>query len=114
VLRQVGQTMRQVLRGTDIFGRVGGEEFAVAMPETDLDAARVVAERLRETFEELRVRTLSEPARFTVSVGIAHLDSAETLLSQLFKRADEALYEAKNRGRNRVVTDREVMAARPH
>ena len=105
VLRGVGRTLRQVMRGTDIFGRIGGEEFAVAMPETDLDAAQGVAERLREKFAEERVGAWGRPVRYTVSIGIAHLDSPETVLSGLMKRADMALYAAKSGGRNRVETD---------
>jgi diguanylate cyclase (GGDEF)-like protein len=111
VLRRVGQTLRQVMRGTDIFGRMGGEEFAVAMPETGLADAMNVAERLRERFAE--VPTWSEPVAFTVSIGISHLNSAETLLSQLIKRADEALYEAKRRGRDLVVTDEDIVETPP-
>ncbi len=110
VLRGVGQTLRQVMRGTDIFGRVGGEEFAVAMPETGIEAARSVAERLREKFMEVRIQTWTKPVEFTVSIGIAHLDSPETMLSQLMKRADQTLYEAKRRGRNLVVTDEESVS----
>jgi diguanylate cyclase (GGDEF)-like protein len=113
VLRRVGQTLRQVMRGTDIFGRMGGEEFAVAMPETGLADAMNVAERLRERFAEVRVPTWSEPVAFTVSIGISHLNSAETLLSQLIKRADEALYEAKRRGRDLVVTDEDIVETPP-
>lgn len=105
VLRRVGHVMRQVMRGTDIFGRVGGEEFAVAMPETDLAAARSVAERLREKFMEVTVDAWGKTVGFTVSIGLARLQSPETVLSQLMKRADLALYEAKRGGRNRVVSD---------
>ena len=113
VLRRVGQTLRQVMRGTDVFGRVGGEEFAVAMPETNLEDARNVAERLREKFAQVRVQTWSEPVHFTVSIGISHLSSPETLLSQLIKRADEALYRAKDDGRNRVAVDEGGVVAPP-
>ncbi len=111
VLRSVGQILRRVMRGTDIFGRVGGEEFAVAMPETDLEAARAVAERLREHFAQAQVDAWGKSVRFTVSIGIAHLDSPETVLSRLMKRADMALYEAKSRGRDCVVTDGETPGA---
>lgn len=111
VLRRVGHVLRQVMRGTDIFGRVGGEEFAVAMPETNLAAARTVAERLREKFTEVTVDAWGKTVGFTVSIGIAHLQSPETVLSQLMKRADLALYEAKRGGRNRVVSDGEIDGA---
>ena len=113
VLRSVGRTLRQVMRGTDIFGRVGGEEFAVAMPETDIGAARAVAERLREKFTEVTVDAWGKTVRFTVSIGVAHLDSPETVLAQLMRRADLALYEAKRGGRNRVATDTDAQGPDP-
>jgi diguanylate cyclase (GGDEF)-like protein len=80
------------------------------MPETGIEAARSVAERLREKFMEVRIQTWTKPVEFTVSIGIAHLDSPETMLSQLMKRADQTLYEAKRRGRNLVVTDEESVS----
>jgi len=105
VLRNVAATLRQVMRGTNIYGRVGGEEFAVVMPETGIADARLVAERLREKFMAQRIETRTQPVAFTVSIGLSHLDSPEITLSQLMKKADLALYDAKHRGRNNVVTD---------
>ena len=102
VLRNVADTMGQILRSTDIFGRVGGEEFAVAMPETDAPTAVEVAERLREQFMESIVQTNAGPVRYTASMGIAPLSDSGTVLSQMIKWADVALYQAKNNGRNRI------------
>ena len=105
VLRAVARTMREVMRGTDIIGRLGGEEFGAVMPETGAEAARQVAERLRLRIMEQPIAAPSGFVRITASIGIAHLDSGQAALSDLMKKADLALYEAKNGGRNRIVAD---------
>ncbi|MBI3444616.1 MAG: GGDEF domain-containing protein [Magnetospirillum sp.] len=94
---------RVALREYDILGRVGGEEFAVALPHTGLDGARVIAERLRRQVEEMVVR----PAKgdlfdLTVSIGISTNRDTDVSIASLLERADTALYRAKNGGRNRV------------
>lgn len=105
VLRAVAKTMREVMRGTDIIGRLGGEEFGAVMPETGVEAARQVAERLRLQIMEHPIATPSGFVRVTASIGIAHLHPGQAALSDLMKKADLALYEAKNGGRNRIVAD---------
>ncbi len=102
-LKAFTNACRQGLREYDILGRVGGEEFAVALPNTGLDGAKVIAERLRAAVEELVIR----PARgdlfdLTVSIGIAVLAEDDSTVTGLLDRADKALYMAKNAGRNRV------------
>lgn len=99
---------RVALREYDILGRVGGEEFAVALPNTGLDGARVIAERLRRQVEEMVVRPgKGDIFDLTVSVGITAepLAEGEVILDipGLLARADAALYRAKAAGRNRVV-----------
>jgi diguanylate cyclase (GGDEF)-like protein len=102
VLQQLGQTCTGVLREVDVLGRVGGEEFAVLLPETGLVAAAEVAGRLRAAVEEARVaRPEGAPLRITVSVGVAGLQGEESL-DTLVSRADTALYQAKHGGRNCV------------
>ncbi len=101
VLERVGRLLREEQRSGDITGRVGGEEFAVLLPETSLDAARAIAERLRARLAEPAVSYDGHELRFTVSIGVAELRSGETL-EALSARADAALYDAKHRGRNRV------------
>ena len=114
VLQMAGQKAKQALRETDIIGRVGGEEFAVAMPETDLDAARLAAERLRQELMKTEVTTSDgEIVKITASLGIAQLDSRNVSLDDLMKRADEALYEAKRTGRNRVVVSTSMNETTP-
>jgi diguanylate cyclase (GGDEF)-like protein len=102
-LKSLMVTSRQALRDWDIVGRMGGEEFAVLLPETDATQALQVAERLRQT-----VATAAIPigegrvVHLTVSTGIATLHDDDTTVETLLSLADEALYEAKRRGRDRV------------
>jgi len=100
VLRRIGETLREASRVGDRVGRYGGEEFAMVLPETDADAAREVGERLRATIEQLRVTP--DDRVLTISLGVAEATLGESLHTVL-GRADRALYEAKARGRNRVV-----------
>lgn len=92
---------RQVLRDQDVMARIGGEEFAVLLGDTDIGGALAVAERLRAAVET-RGSDRDEPRFLTVSVGVAMLIDGEGL-DQLLNRADRALYTAKMEGRNRVV-----------
>lgn len=102
VLRAFANTGKKILRSIDIFARLGGEEFAIALPETDLRAARAVAERLRQAVSTKKVETRNGPVQYTVSIGV--ITSAPWSLNpdELLRRADAALYAAKEDGRNRV------------
>jgi diguanylate cyclase (GGDEF)-like protein len=107
VLTAIAQATTSALRVSDVLGRLGGEEFAVLLPDTELTGALAVAERVRAAVEARQVP--SEPSeqdereaiRITVSLGVAELRGDEPFES-LFKRADRALYAAKDLGRNRV------------
>lgn len=104
VLRALADTARRLLRKADFVGRLGGEEFAFCLPETDQPQAEAVAERFRREVASLAVpMDTGGVARFTVSLGIACLDTPDETLDTLLKRADQALYRAKEEGRNRVV-----------
>ncbi|HEU4426696.1 MAG TPA: diguanylate cyclase [Pilimelia sp.] len=105
VIRVVAERLREAARDSDVVGRYGGEEFAVLTPETGGPAARL-AERLREVVGREPVPTDAGPLPVTISVGIAHLDSGGEQLRELLARADAALYEAKQNGRNRVAVAR--------
>jgi diguanylate cyclase (GGDEF)-like protein len=98
-LAAIGQ--RQ-LREIDLFARLGGEEFAILLPQTDFADARAVAERLRQTIAGQMIDTEQGPFNFTVSLGLASLDPAMTKPGDLLRQADIALYQAKHNGRNRV------------
>jgi diguanylate cyclase (GGDEF)-like protein len=96
-----GDTARVTLREHDIMGRLGGEEFALALPGTDLEGAVLAAERLRQAITEAVLVAGGAPYTMTVSVGVVLIEPNEPLTSAL-ARADHALYAAKSRGRNRV------------
>jgi diguanylate cyclase (GGDEF)-like protein len=95
------QSARAALRDHDIMGRLGGEEFALALPGTGLAGAVQVAERLRESVKAAQVNTSGACHSMTVSVGVVLVDPNETLTAAL-ARADHALYAAKSAGRDRV------------
>jgi diguanylate cyclase (GGDEF)-like protein len=100
MLRLVSDLLAAHKRRDDVLGRVGGEEFALLLPDADLIAARRVAERIREA---LRAATEETPAALTLSVGIATLSPVVDSSHALLHAADRALYEAKERGRDRAV-----------
>lgn len=101
VLASLGDICRRTLRFHDIFGRIGGEEFALLLSGHALHEAARLAERLRQEFEETRVEFYGQWLNFTVSFGIAERRNTETL-EALMHRADMGLYAAKREGRNRV------------
>ena len=104
VLRALAHAVRDQVRDLDIVARFGGEELVVVMPLTDLVGARSAGERIRQSIELLRVPTPDGgQARFTVSVGVAEASREAGSIELLLQHADEALYEAKRRGRNRTV-----------
>jgi len=105
VLREVAKCVQACARDTDIAARYGGEEFAVILPETELDGAMLFAERLRQKVEESSFDGPKGPLKVTISVGVSSIPvhTAETAVDMI-KLADDALYVAKERGRNRVET----------
>ncbi len=102
-LRHFAATCRDVLGSLGITGRLGGEEFSVLLPDTDLPGALRVAEQLRSAVERQPVRTGRKTIRLTASIGVAVIDPRDRDLDRALARADAALYAAKNGGRNRVV-----------
>jgi two-component system cell cycle response regulator len=107
VLREFGLRLRKSIRGIDLACRYGGEEFVVAMPETDMAVATMVAERLRRRIatEPFSIEQDTRKVEITISIGIAALSGSKDTAAALLKRADQALYRAKRDGRNRVVPD---------
>jgi diguanylate cyclase (GGDEF)-like protein len=104
VIQRLVTTCNRTRRATDYFGRIGGEEFACVMPETDANEALRCAERMRISLEALCTDTQQQgPVRFTVSIGVAVLDDSHADWPALLAGADSALYRAKETGRNRTV-----------
>ncbi|MEO1330163.1 MAG: PleD family two-component system response regulator [Pseudomonadota bacterium] len=106
VLVEFAQRMRQCVRGVDLIARQGGEEFMIAMPETDAEAAMIAAERVRVAVAEAPFLVGSDgaaptPLKVTVSIGVATLRDGENAAT-VIQRADVALYRSKSEGRNRA------------
>lgn len=102
-IKTMTRLCQDALRTTDILGRIGGEEFAILLPETQLKAAEVIAQRIRQSAENFTFDTGTlEVGKFTASFGVTMLVAQDQFADDLLKRADIALYEAKKGGRNRV------------
>jgi diguanylate cyclase (GGDEF)-like protein len=113
VLRQFCQVVQQHVRGADSFGRYGGEEFLLMLPETPAVDALVLAERVRQAVEKLRCVDAGSEIALTVSIGVAEFRAGEQI-THTVGRADEALYLAKSSGRNRVIAHGDAcLAAQP-
>jgi diguanylate cyclase (GGDEF)-like protein len=104
VLQWTAQTMQAVIRVQDVVARWGGEEFLVLLPNTRLDEAVEVAERLRQTVEDSIAPNPKEPIKITFSGGVA-CSRGYRSVEQICKAADLALYRAKESGRNRVLPE---------
>jgi diguanylate cyclase (GGDEF)-like protein len=104
VLCLVAESCERHLRAHDLVARMGGEEFALLLPHSDLDGAESSARRLIQEIRELRIDAL-DGGHVTVSIGIAMLRADEIAISPLLKRSDAALYRAKTTGRDRVVVE---------
>ncbi len=102
VLQQFASSCAGMLRGHDLFGRLGGEEFAIALPHTDIEGAQSVGEKIRVAIAQTPIPTSAGPIAITVSIGLAQLEAGNVEVEQLIARADGALYQAKRDGRNQV------------
>jgi diguanylate cyclase (GGDEF)-like protein len=103
VIRMCAKALKATARDIDIAGRYGGEEFVVLLENTKAEGAYVFAERLRKLIERLEVNVDSVTIKFTISMGIAELSPEIESADAWLKKADEALYQAKEGGRNQVV-----------
>ncbi|NLI91209.1 MAG: diguanylate cyclase [Peptococcaceae bacterium] len=105
VLRDVVRACKSALRESDILARIGGEEFAVILLESQKDTAYQVALRIQQKVKEVIVESGNNEVQVTVSIGIGMLRDEDTHMDDIFKRADDALYKAKNSGRDRIVLE---------
>ena len=103
-INEIAGLCRSIARSTDIVGRIGGEEFAMILPNTDLEGTQTLAERIREGTERLRMKANDAEFQVTVSIGATQVDGTTHSVDRLIDRADKAMYSAKNHGRNQVVT----------
>jgi diguanylate cyclase (GGDEF)-like protein len=103
VLCDLVSSVSRDMRGTDLFGRVGGEEFLLVLPDTSRESAIQLAERLRENIAK-EVSVGIPPMSVTASFGVAWITEGSHDLDRLQSAADAALYRAKQNGRNRVET----------
>lgn len=103
-LKAFSSILKQNLRASDLAGRIGGEEFALVLVDTDIDNCLRVLEKIRQHCEQCVIRYLDHIIHFTISVGVTIPDvSAPLETSELLRQSDEALYTAKNTGKNRIV-----------
>jgi len=102
VLRRVARQVLENIREIDIFGRYGGEEFCIILPETGSDAASYVADRVRKAIEEQWVEAYDTRVKVTVSIGVSSFPTDGKNTSTLIDKADWALYRAKKKGRNQI------------
>jgi len=102
VLMEIGRLIKGRLRANDLAARLGGEEFALILPETELAGAATVAEQLRAETAAVVVASERNEIRVTISIGCAELGAGDQDALALFRRSDQKLYEAKSGGRNRI------------
>jgi len=102
ILRELSSTIKENIRQIDLMGRYGGEEFSIILSETDKDAAKFAAERIRRAIQDKRIRVYDEELKVTVSIGVSTFPGDGKDIEKLIDRADSALYQAKQAGRNKV------------
>ena len=105
VLRSFSLVALEQKRAQDTFGRLGGEEFGLLLPETNLEQAKVVAERIQKTWQNSPVNLDGVPIHSTVSIGVAEAGIEDTTLDDLLRRGDQMMYKAKERGKNQVAAE---------
>ena len=102
VLKEFTQTVEKTLRNSDLFGRIGGEEFSIILQDTSIEGAKLFAERIIENIESMQIISANEIIKVTVSIGLVTLKDEDSI-HELLKKADAALYKAKTSGRNKYI-----------
>jgi len=103
VLKHISNTIKKLLRNSDCFGRLGGEEFGVLLPNSDISVAKMIAERIRITIEQQIIKTDDNTdIQITASQGVSQFSKQDKDMGSIIARADVLLYLAKNQGRNKV------------
>ena len=105
VLRSLSLVALEQKRAQDTFGRLGGEEFGLILPETNLQQAKIVADRIQKTWEKSPVNLDGVLIQSTVSIGVAEANPDDRSFDDVLRRADQMMYKAKQAGRNRVVSE---------
>lgn len=105
VLRSFSLVALEQKRAQDTFGRLGGEEFGLLLPETNLEQAKLVAERIQKVWEQSPVNLDGVPIYSTVSIGVAEANAEDKSFDNLLRRADQMMYKAKKRGKNQVAAE---------
>lgn len=103
VLKRIGKECQKHLRESDIFARFGGEEFVLLLPETNIEEAKLIAERMLKIINDIEIEANGQMVSVSVSMGVAERDTDTVNLDDLFEHADKALYNAKGQGRGRVM-----------
>ncbi len=104
VLREVAEMIQHSVREMDMVGRYGGEEFSVVLPEATRELGVQIADRIRQAIERTAIQAYDEKIAVTVSIGVAFMPEDASTAEKLIELADQAMYEAKRTGRNRVVS----------
>jgi diguanylate cyclase (GGDEF)-like protein len=105
VLRNLSLVVLEQKRAQDTYGRLGGEEFGLLLPETNLYQAKTVAERVQKTWAETPCMVEDQLIRSTVSIGVADVNARDTSFEDILRRADRMMYKAKEAGRNQVAAE---------
>ncbi len=102
-LQEIIKRSMPLVRKSDVLARYGGEEFVVIMPETEIEGAKAAAEKIRKTIEKIEFIYKKEKVKITVSIGVSQSKKGDKKHQEIFERADIAVYQAKEQGRNRVL-----------
>jgi diguanylate cyclase (GGDEF)-like protein len=105
VLRSLSLVVLEQKRAQDTFGRLGGEEFGLLLPETNLQQAKIVAERIQKMWEQTPTNVDGQLIHSTLSIGVAEVNTSDKSFDDVLRRADRMMYKAKEAGRNRVVAE---------